>query len=104
MNKYAIIKMGPFQFNVEEGKEVTVPKFEGEVGQKIEISEVLAIGENEKITLGNPYVSNSKVVLEIIDQGKGEKVVSQIYKAKSRYNKKVGHRKLITKFKVISIK
>jgi large subunit ribosomal protein L21 len=104
MNKYAIIKMGPFQFSIEEGKEYTVPKFDGEVGKKIEISEVLAIGENDKITFGNPFITNSKVVVEILEQGKGEKVVSQVYKAKSRYRKKVGTRKLITKFKVVSIK
>lgn len=103
MNKYAIIKIGPFQYKVEEGVEYTVPKFEAEEGKKLTITEVLAIGEEKGITIGKPFVDKAKVELEIKAQAKGEKVVNQVYKAKSRYRRKRGHRKQVTKFLVSKI-
>lgn len=104
MAKFAIIKIGPFQYNVEEGKEYSVPKFEGETGKVIKATEVLAVGDDSSIDYGKPLLDKVNVELEILEQGKGEKVVSRIFKAKSRYRRKRGFRKLETKFKVKSIK
>ena len=104
MAKYSIIQIGSFQYNVEEGKEYTVEKFEGEAGKKIKISNVLAIGDGDKLVVGKPMVKDAEVTLDIISQEKGEKVTSKIYKAKSRYRRTRGFRKQVTKFKVASIK
>ncbi len=100
--KYAIIKVGPFQYNVEEGKEYTTPKFQAD--KKLVVEDVLAVGEGDKLTIGTPMVKGAKVELEILGQEKGEKVVSRTYKAKSRYKRTKGLRKQVTKFKVVSIK
>jgi large subunit ribosomal protein L21 len=102
--KYAIIKVGPFQYNVEEGKEYTTPNFEAEVAKKFVVEEVLAIGDGDKLELGMPFIKGAKVELEILGQEKGEKVTSRIFKAKSRYRRTSGFRKQVTKFKVVSIK
>ena len=104
MSKFAIIKLGTFQYNVEEGKEYETPKFQAEAGKKVVVEEILAAGENDKLEVGTPFVKGAKVELEIIDQTKGEKVTSRIFKAKSRYRRTRGFRKLVTKFKVVSIK
>ncbi len=101
--KYAIIKIGPFQYTVEEGKEYSVPKFEAEEGKKMEVSEVLMIADDKNVSFGKPVVSGAKVTLNILEQGKGEKVRTSIYKAKSRYRKTTGHRKSVTTFKVDKI-
>lgn len=101
--KYAIIKIGPFQYTVEEGKEYTVPNFEAEEGKKFDSAEVLMIADGDKTTFGKPTVDGAKVTLNIIEQGKGDKVKTSVYKAKSRYRKTTGHRKRITKFKVEKI-
>lgn len=103
MNKFAIIKFGPFQYTVEEGKEYSVPKFAAEVGKKITVSEVLAVGSDKDLQVGMPNLDKAKVEIEILEQGKGEKVVKQIHRAKVRYKRKIGHRKLVTRFKVIQI-
>lgn len=102
MSKTAIIKINTLQYIVEEGKEYVVPKFIAEVGVKFEVPEVLAIQDNDKFEIGKPTL-DKKVVLEILDQAKGEKVVQRIYKAKSRYRRTRGHRKQVTKFKVSKI-
>lgn len=104
MSKYSIIQIGTFQYNVEEGKEYTVEKFEAEVGADLKISDVLAIGDGDKLIVGKPLVKDAEVTLNILSQEKGEKITSKIYKAKSRYRRTRGFRKQVTKFKVESIK
>jgi large subunit ribosomal protein L21 len=50
-----------------------------------------------------PYVGSAKVKIQILGEVKGEKIKSMIYKAKSRYRKRKGFRKVYTKFKVLEI-
>ena len=104
MSKYSIIKIGTFQYNVEEGKEYTVERFDAEIGKDFPVTDVLAVGEDNKFVVGKPLVKDAVVTLNIIDQAKGEKIVSRIYKAKARYRRSRGFRKQVTKFKVTSIK
>src|SRR5258708_2157352 len=99
--KFAIIQIGSKQYNIEEGKEYEISRFNKE--GKVSITEVLAAGEGDKIIVGAPFVDKAKVELTILDQTKGEKVVSRIYKAKARYRRKRGSRKLLTKIKVEKI-
>ncbi|MDQ6984937.1 MAG: 50S ribosomal protein L21 [Candidatus Dojkabacteria bacterium] len=103
MDKYTIIKIGPYQYTVEEGKEYTVPRFTADEGKSLDISEVLLIAEGDKLNVGKPTVSGAKVTLNIVEQGKGEKVQQKIFKAKTGYRKTRGHRKQVTKFKVEKI-
>lgn len=103
MSKYAIIQIGSFQYNVEEGKKYTVPYFTND-GKSFDVEKVLLIGEGKDLTVGKPVIEKAKVTLEIVENGQGEKVVSRIYKAKSRYRKTKGFRKQITTFVVKSIK
>ena len=104
--KYAIIKIGPFQYRIEEGKEYSVPRFSAESGKKVSDFDVLMVADDKKVKFGKPTIKDAKVTLDILEQAKGEKVRTSIYKAKSRYRKTTGHRKLITKFRVdkISVK
>jgi len=102
--KYSIIQIGSFQYNVEEGKEYTVERFDAAEGSKYTAARVLLAGDGDKMVVGKPVVDKGEVVLTIVKQDKGEKVVSKIYKAKSRYRRTRGLRKLTTTFKVESIK
>lgn len=102
MAKYAIVKLGGFQYTLEEGKSYKVPKFDAEDGKDFIIEEVFAVGDGEHLELGTPTVK-TKVTLVEVTQEKGEKVTTRVYKAKSRYRRVRGHRKLVTGFKVGSI-
>lgn len=101
---YAVIKTGGKQYRVTEGDVVNVEKLAGEPGAKIEIEEVLAVGEGEGIKIGTPVVAGARVVAEILAQDKGKKVI--IYKKKRRkgYDKRTGHRQLFTSIKIQEIK
>lgn len=100
---YAVVKIGPRQYIVEEEKSYTVEKFPANVGEKISL-EVLGLGSDKGLETGNPVLEKAKVQIEIIDQGKGEKVVTKQFKAKSRYRRTRGFRKQVTTFKVLQIK
>lgn len=103
MSKFAIIKLGGSQFTVEEGKEYELPKFSAEVG-KLKLTDVIAAGEGAEVSIGTPTLDKAAVEIEVLAHEKGEKVTTRIFKAKSRYRRKRGFRKQVTKFKVLSIK
>lgn len=100
---YAVVKIGPRQYIVEPDKTYTIDKFQAEVGKKMDL-EVLALGNDKEVKVGNPFIDKSVVEIEITDQGKGEKVVTKQFRAKSRYRRTRGFRKQVTTFKVLSIK
>lgn len=102
MQEYAVVKIAHKQYIVEPGKTYRVEKFVAEPGSKMDL-EVLAWGKGDDLELGKPLL-DAKVSIEIVEQGRGEKVVSRIFKAKSRYRKTSGFRKSVTTFKVVSIK
>ncbi|HBG45530.1 MAG TPA: 50S ribosomal protein L21 [Deltaproteobacteria bacterium] len=101
---HAVIKTGGKQYRVSEGDVLNVEKLAGDPGARVELSEVLAVGEGESIKLGTPTVAGATVVAEILGQGKGKKVI--VYKKKRRkgYDKRQGHRQLFTSIKIQEIK
>jgi large subunit ribosomal protein L21 len=96
----AIIETGGKQYIVEEGTEIFVEKLDGEVGDKVTFDKVvMANGE-----LGRPYLTNVKVVGEIVKQGKQKKIIVFKYNSKKNYHKTQGHRQPYTKVVIKSIK
>jgi large subunit ribosomal protein L21 len=102
-DKFAVIEIAGGQIKVREGQEYEVKKLSGNKGDKIEIENVLMIADGDDVKIGEPYVKDAKVTLEITSQKKGEKVKVFKYKAKSRYRRKYGHRPAITRVLVKKI-
>lgn len=100
---YAVLKTGGKQYRVEEGDIIKIEKVEGEVGQSVELEEVLLIGNSQEAKIGQPLVPDAKVLADIIDQGKSKKII--VFKSKRRkgYRKKQGHRQLFTSIKINKI-
>ena len=102
MSKYVIVKLGGFQYTIEEGRTYSVPHFEVEEGKDIVLEEVYGYFNGDSVEFGSPTISK-KVVLTDVSVEKGEKIVSKTFKAKSRYRKTKGFRKQVVKFTVKSI-
>lgn len=100
---FAVIELAGTQLKVTEGKEYEVNKLSGDKGDKIEIKEVLLISDGKDVKVGNPYVKDAKVSLEITSQKKDTKVKVFKYKAKARYRRSYGHRPEITRVLVKKI-
>ena len=101
---YAVIKTGGKQYRVGEGDLLRVEKINGEIGEVVEFEEILMIANGERVEIGRPVLNDSKVVGEIVEQGKGKKVI--VFKSKRRkgYSKKQGHRQQYTVLKINEIK
>lgn len=94
---YAVIVTGGKQFKVSEGDELEVEKLDAQVGDKVEIQYILKVdGEG---------MSTQTVVVtaEVLEHGKGDKIVVFKYKAKKNERRKNGHRQPFTRIRITSI-
>lgn len=100
---YAIIRTGGKQYQVAGGDQLRVEKIEGNVGDVVDLNDVLMVVDGEQVTVGNPTVENAKVIAKIAEQGKEKKVI--IFKKKRRkgYRLKKGHRQQYTSLKIEEI-
>ncbi len=103
MSKYAIIQLQGKQFRVVEGDEFAVDRLEQEVGSKFDVTDVLLLVDGQDRQIGQPIVAKAKVSLELIANGRGEKIRVAKYKSKSRYRKVIGHRQDQSTVKVLKI-
>ena len=99
---FAVIRTGGKQYRVVADDVLTIEKLEGDVGSKLTLSNVLMIG-GDKPQTGAPLVKGASVVAEILEQGKGEKVVAFKKKRRKNTHRKRGHRQPFTKVKITAI-
>ncbi|MGL5798334.1 MAG: 50S ribosomal protein L21 [Cetobacterium sp.] len=100
---YAVIKTGGKQYKVAVGEVLRVEKLNAEVNTTVELTDVLLVSNNGEVKVGTPVVEGAKVVAEVVEQGKGVKVVNFKYKPKTGYHRKKGHRQHFTEIKVTAI-
>jgi large subunit ribosomal protein L21 len=99
----AIIKTGGKQYKVVQGDKIKVEKLEGEAGEKITFDEVLFIGDEKDVKIGEPFIKGAKVEATIVRQGRHKKVWGIKHKAKKRYKVKFGHKQLFTEVEITKI-
>jgi large subunit ribosomal protein L21 len=93
---YAIIRTGGKQYHVAAGDTVRVEKLQGEVGDTVELSDVLLVADGEKVHIGQPVVEGVKVVAKIVDQGRAKKILVFKKKRRKTYQVLRGHRQQFT--------
>lgn len=100
---YAIIKTGGKQYQVSTGEQVRVEKLPGNVGDTVELADVLLVVENGNTVIGKPVVEGAKVTATISEQGKHRKI--KVFKRKRRkgYRLLKGHRQAYTSLKINEI-
>jgi len=100
---FAVIKTGGKQYRVAAEDMLKIDRVEGEVGQIVEIGRVLAHGEGDKVTIGSPFVEDATVTGEVVEQGRGPKVIA--FKKRRRQNSRRtrGHRQLLTTVRISEI-
>ena len=100
---YAVIETGGKQYRVQEGDIITVEKLNVEAGEKVVFDKVLVLAGEGDLKVGAPYVEGAAVAGEVVENGKGKKVIIFKYKAKKDYRKKQGHRQPYTMVKIDEI-
>ena len=100
---FAVLNTGGKQYKVSQGDLIKVEKLENEVGDKVTLSQVLMVGQGEDVEVGSPYVSNCEVTGEVVEQGKGAKIIVFKKKRRKGYRRKNGHRQRFTQLKITEI-
>ena len=103
LSDYAIVHTGGKQYRVSTGDTIRVESIPGDIGDTVELTDVLMVSRDGQVTLGAPAVPRARVVTEISDSGKGKKIVVFKYKSKVRYRRKKGHRQIYTDLTVTDI-
>jgi large subunit ribosomal protein L21 len=101
--KYAIVQSGGKQYKAVEGATIDVDRLPLEEGKKLNISDVLLISDEAKITVGTPTVAGAKVSATVVEQFKAPKIIVFKYKSRQRYRVKQGHRQQYTRLMINKI-
>ena len=100
---YAIIETGGKQYKVEAGDVLFIEKLDVEADSEVTFDKVIAVGADDGIKVGAPYVDGATVTAKAIKNGKGKKIVVFTYKPKKNEKRKMGHRQPYTKVEIAAI-
>ena len=89
---YVIVDIQGQQMKVEVDQKLFVHRINAENGSKVEFEKVLLVDKDGAVTVGAPTVEGAKVVVEVISQAKGDKVLIFHKKRRKGYRKLNGHR------------
>jgi large subunit ribosomal protein L21 len=100
---YAIVRTGGKQYQVAQGDQLRVEKINGEVGDTVELNDVLMVVQDESVEIGSPLLENAIVKATIVEQGRAKKVI--VFKKKKRkgYRLRKGHRQSYTALSIKEI-
>ncbi len=97
---YAVIRAGGKQYRVAPGDVIRVEKLAAGNGRTVEFAEVLAVsGQDGQIA----RPADSRVMGQVVEQGRGDKVLVFHYKRKKQYKRLRGHRQPFTAVRITEI-
>lgn len=99
---FAVFKTGGKQYRVAAEDVLKVDKVKGEPGEIVEFGEVLVVG-GDSVTLGAPTVAGATVAAEVLDQGRGGKIVAFKKRRRKNSRRKRGHRQEFTLLRITEI-
>src|SRR5260370_35947676 len=99
---FAVIKTGGKQYTVAADDVLKVEKVKGEPGEIVQFGEVLVVG-GDNVTLGLPTIAGASVAAEVLEQGRGEKVIAFKKRRRKNSRRKRGHRQEFTLVRVTEI-
>ena len=100
---FAVVKTGGKQYKVAAGEVLKIEKIAGQAGEKIQFNDVLMLG-GDVITVGTPNVKDAGVQAEILEQGKGPKVINYVKRRRKHSSqRKKGHRQQLTVIRITDI-
>ncbi|MBU3719229.1 MAG: 50S ribosomal protein L21 [Burkholderiaceae bacterium] len=101
---YAVIKTGGKQYRVSAGMSLKVESLTAEVGSKVVLDQVLAIGEGDSVVVGSPRVQGASVQATVVAHGRHDKVRIFKHRRRKHFAKSQGHRQNYTELSILEIK
>jgi large subunit ribosomal protein L21 len=99
---FAVIKTGGKQYRVAADDVLKVEKIKGEPGEIVQFGDVLVVG-GDSVALGAPTVAGASVAAEVLDQGRGAKVIAFKKRRRKNSRRKRGHRQEFTLVRITEI-
>lgn len=90
---YAIFQVGGQQFRAGIGDKVRVEALPQQIGEAIELDNVLLVADGDQVKVGRPTVGGARVKATVVEQSRGKKIVVFHYRPGGKRHKvKTGHR------------
>jgi large subunit ribosomal protein L21 len=100
---YAIIDVSGKQYKVTSGDTILIDRQVGEDEKTLTFDRVLMVGGEGEPKIGLPAVSGASVSADVIGLTKGPKVMTQKYRRRKGYHRKIGHRQKATQVRITGI-
>ena len=99
---FAVIETGGKQYKVQNGDVIYVEKLAQEENSEVKF-QVVALGGENGLKIGTPYVEGASVTGKVLKNGKGKKTTVFTYRPKKGSKRKMGHRQPYTKVEISAI-
>ena len=100
---FAIAETSGRQVLLEVNRYYDLNRIDAKEKDKITLDNILLIKENEKISIGKPYIKNANIELEVISHKRDKKVIVYKMRPKKKTRRRMGHRQELTRVMVKSI-
>ncbi len=101
---FAVFKNGGKQYKACENQIIKLERIDAALGEEIELKEIMMVGtEDNKLSVGAPYVLGASIRIQIVDHDKDEKVIIFKKRRRKNYRRKTGHRQPNSLVKIVSI-
>ena len=100
---YAVVRTGGKQYRLGVGDSVKVEKLSDEIGNIVELSQILMVSDGGEVKVGTPLVTGASVKAEIVGHGRNKKIRVFKMKRRKKYRRTQGHRQAFTQLKVTEI-
>lgn len=100
---YAIIRSGGKQYRAEVGNIIDVDRLTNEVGESLELNDVLLVEDGDNTVIGQPTVEGAVVKATVVEQFRGKKILVYKYNQRTNYRRKQGHRQYYTRLQIDEI-
>ncbi len=98
----AVVEIAAVQFPVQPGQTLVVPHLPAEPGSIVEFPHLVLVEKADGIQVGTPYLEGV-VRAEVLEHGKGPKVLVFKKKRRKGYKRLRGHRQLYTRIRILDI-
>lgn len=100
---YVIVDIAGQQFKVEKGSKVYCNRLQAAEGDEVNFDKVLLVDNDGAVKVGAPYVEGASVKAKVLSHLKADKVIVFKKIPHKGFDKKNGHRQLLSQIEIEEI-
>ena len=100
---YALVKTGGKQYRVSKNDTILVERLSAVEGEQIILSDIVMLGDGDRVTIGTPRVDGAGVSATVMRQTRGPKITIFRRKRRKNHRRTQGHRQNLTLLKINEI-